>query len=71
MVQTLADLLGHPVEVDFVASSVNPAMNATQLPRDVEQTPTPLALQYEAERDPQLSPALDLFEAKILKIELK
>ena len=72
VVQTLKTLIGHPVNVDFVPGSNIPEVNKTQSPRDDgEQTPTPLALQREAQQDSQLSPVLDLFDAKILKIELK
>ncbi|MCZ6675690.1 MAG: DNA polymerase III subunit gamma/tau [Candidatus Poribacteria bacterium] len=66
----LTDLLGPPVQIQFVASSATANMNAKPSPRKTQET-TPMMLRYEAERDPQLTPALDLFEAKILKIEPK
>ena len=69
---TLKSLVGHPVDLDFVPGRSAPEANRTQSARaDADQTPTPLALQREARQDPQLSPVLDLFDAKILKIELK
>ena len=69
---TLKSLVGHPVDVDFVPGRIAPEAKKSQSAReDAEQTPTPLALQREAREDPQLAPVLDLFGAKILKIELK
>ena len=68
--KTLTSLLGHSVQIEFVPSSLTPDMNTMTPPQKTQET-TPMMLQYEAERDPQLSPALDLFEAKILKIEPK
>ena len=72
IVETLESLIGHGVDVGFV-----PGRNAAKTDRSPsgkdggEKTSTPLALQREAEQDPQLSPVLELFDAKILKIELK
>ena len=72
IVETLEALAGHGVDVGFV-----PGRNAAKTDRSPsgkdggEQASTPLALQREAEQDPQLSPVLELFDAKILKIELK
>ena len=68
--EILTSLLGHSVQIEFVPSSLTPDMNTMTPPQKTQET-TPMMLQYEAERDPQLSPALDLFEAKILKIEPK
>ena len=68
--QILTNLLEANIQVNFVSASTVPEMNTPQLVKDTQQT-TPMMLQYEAERDPQISPILNLFEAKILKIELK
>ena len=69
--EMLADLLGTPVQISFVASSANPHANATLPPSRRSQEITPMMLQHQAERDPEVAPALQLFEAKILKIEPK
>ena len=69
--EMLADLLGTPVQISFVASSANPHANATLPPSRRSQEITPMMLQHQAERDPEVAPALKLFEAKILKIEPK
>ena len=71
VVRTLSELLDQSVEVDFVPASIISEDSTNQLPRDREKTPTPLAIQNEAEQDPQVLPALNLFDAKILKIEMK
>ena len=68
--ELLADLLGTPVQISFVVSSANPHVNAT-LPTRRSQEITPMMLQHQAERDPEIAPALKLFDAKILKIEPK
>ncbi len=68
--QILTNLLEANIKVNFVSASTVPEVNAPQLARATQQT-TPMMLQYEAERDSQISPILNLFEAKILKIELK
>ena len=69
--EMLADLLRAPVQISFVASSANPHANATLPPSRRSQEITPMMLQHQAERDPEVAPALELFEAKILKIEPK
>ena len=69
--EMLTDLIGAPVQVSFVASSANPHANATLPPSRRSQEVTPMMLQHQAERDPEVAPALELFEAKILKIEPK
>ena len=69
--EMLADLFGAPVQMSFVASSANPHANATLPPSRRSQEITPMMLQHQAERDPEVAPALELFEAKILKIEPK
>ena len=69
--EMLAHLLGTPVQISFVASSANPHANATLPPSRRSQEITPMMLQHQAERDPEVAPALKLFEAKILKIEPK
>ena len=69
--EMLADLFGAPVQMSFVASSANPHANATLPPSRRSQEITPMMLQHQAERDPEVAPALKLFEAKILKIEPK
>ena len=66
----LSVLVEHPVQIDFVVSSAVPSVDAPTSPRRTQER-TPMMLQREAERDPQLTPALNLFEAKILKIEPK
>jgi DNA polymerase-3 subunit gamma/tau len=72
IVGTLESLIGHRVEVGFVPGRNTTETNRTQSTKDDgERTPTPLALQREAQQDPQLSPVLELFDAKILKIDLK
>lgn len=69
--EMLADLIGTPVQISFVASSANPHANATLPPSRRSQEITPMMLRHQAERDPEVAPALKLFEAKILKIEPK
>ena len=69
--EMLADLLGTSVQIIFVASSANPHANATLPPSRRSQEITPMMLRHQAERDPEVAPALKLFEAKILKIEPK
>ena len=69
--EMLADLLGTSVQISFVASSANPHANATLPPSRRSQEITPMMLRHQAERDPEVAPALKLFEAKILKIEPK
>lgn len=69
--EMLADLIGTPVQISFVASSANPHSNATLPPSRRSQEITPMMLRHQAERDPEVAPALQLFEAKILKIEPK
>ena len=72
IVGTLESLIGHGVDVNFVPGRKITETNRSQSTKDGGgQTPTPLALQREAEQDPQLSPVLELFDAKILKINLK
>ena len=66
----LSNQLGTSVQISFVASSANPHVNAT-LPTRRSQEITPMMLRHQAERDPEVAPALQLFEAKILKIEPK
>ena len=69
--EMLADLFGAPVQISFVVSSANPHVNAPLPPSRRSQEITPMMLQHQAERDPEVAPALKLFEAKILKIEPK
>ncbi len=71
LTEMLGELLGTPVQISFVASSANPHANATLPPSRRSQEITPMMLQHQAERDPEVAPALKLFEAKILKIEPK
>lgn len=70
LAEILTDLLGSSVQIQFVASSATPNVNTTPSHRRSQEA-TPMKLQYEAERDPQLAPTLNLFEAKILKVEPK
>ena len=69
--EMLANLFGAPVQMSFVASSANPHANAPLPPSRRSQEITPMMLQHQAERDPEVAPALKMFEAKILKIEPK
>lgn len=69
--EILTDLLRAPVQIGFVTSSANPHVNAPLPPSRRSQEITPMMLQHQAERDPEVAPALKLFEAKILKIEPK
>ena len=69
--EILEGLLRAPVQISFVASSANPHTNATLPPSRRSQEITPMMLRHQAERDPEVAPALKLFEAKILKIEPK
>ena len=69
--EILADLIGTPIQISFVASSANPHANATLPPSRRSQEITPMMLQHQAEQDPEVAPALKLFGAKILKIEPK
>ena len=72
IVRTIESLVGHGVDVSFVPGRNTGKADRSQSAREgEEQASTPLALQREAEQDPQLSPVLELFEAKILKIDLK
>lgn len=69
---TLESLVGHGVDLGFVPGRNTTERNKSQSGKaGGEQASTPLALQREAEQDPQLSPVLELFGAKILKIDLK
>ena len=69
--EMLADLFGAPVQMSFVVSSANPHANATVPPSRRSQEITPMMLQHQAQQDPEVAPALKMFEAKILKIEPK
>ena len=69
--EMLASLLGTPVQINFVVSSANPHANATLPPSRRSQEITPMMLQHQAQQDPEIEPALKLFDAKILKIEPK
>ena len=69
--EILEGLLRAPIQISFVASSANPHTNATLPPSRRSQEITPMMLRHQAERDPEVAPALKLFEAKILKIEPK
>lgn len=72
IVSTIESLVGHGVDVSFVPGRNTGKTERPQSAREgEEQASTPLALQREAEQDPQLSPVLELFDAKILKIDLK
>ncbi len=72
IVGTIESLVGHGVDVSFVPGRKTAKADRSQSAKDSEeQASTPLALQREAEQDPQLSPVLELFGAKILKIDLK
>ena len=72
IVRTIESLVGHGVDVSFVPGRNPGKTDKSQSAREgEEQASTPLALQREAEQDPQLSPVLELFDAKILKIDLK
>ena len=72
IVRTIESLVGHGVDVSFVPGRNTGKTDKSQSAREgEEQASTPLALQREAEQDPQLSPVLELFDAKILKIDLK
>ena len=72
IVGTIESLVGHGVDVSFVPGRKTSKTDRSQSAKDSEeQASTPLALQREAEQDPQLSPVLELFDAKILKIDLK
>lgn len=72
IVGTIESLVGHGVDVSFVPGRNTGKADRSQSTREgEEQASTPLALQREAEQDPQLSPVLELFDAKILKIDLK
>ncbi|MDE0297596.1 MAG: DNA polymerase III subunit gamma/tau [Candidatus Poribacteria bacterium] len=72
IVKMLGSLIGHSVDVRFVPGRKTSETNKSKSAKDGgEGTSTRLALQREAERDPQLSPVLELFDAKILTIDLK
>ena len=66
VVQLLRNLIGHPVQIEFVASSTSTDMDPMTTSK-----PSSMMIQSEVERDAQLAPTLNLFEAKILKIEPK
>ena len=70
VVKHLRDLIGHPVQIEFVATSASSDMNPMMTSNTTHKTAS-MMFQSEVERDPQLAPTLDLFEAKILKIEPK
>ncbi len=70
VVQFLRNLIGHPVQIEFVASSTSADMNPMTTSKTAQKTAS-MMFQSEVERDAQLAPALNLFEAKILKIEPK
>ncbi len=72
IVKTLESLVGHGVDVRFVPGRNTSKTDRSKSTKDgEEQTSTPLALQRQAEQDPKLSSVLELFDAKILKINLK
>ena len=68
--QILGNLIGHPVQIEFVASNTPPSMNPMTTPKTTHKTAS-MMFQSEVERDAQIAPTLNLFEAKILKIEPK
>lgn len=70
VVQLLRNLIGYPVQIEFVASSTSADMNPMTTSKTTQKTAS-MMFQSEVERDAQLAPTLNLFEAKILKIEPK
>ena len=70
VVKHLRGLIGHPVQIEFVATGGPSDTDSMETSKTV-QKPTGIMFHAEVERDAQLAPTLDLFEAKILKIEPK
>lgn len=70
VVKHLRGLIGHPVQIEFVATGGPSDTNSMETSKTA-QKPTGIMFHAEVERDAQLAPTLDLFEAKILKIEPK
>ena len=66
----LRDLIGNPVQIEFAVSSASSDMNSTETSKTTHKT-SPIMFQAEVEQDAQLAPTLNLFEARILKIEPK
>ena len=70
--EILSGLVGNSVQVEFVAASATSSDEAIPTsPRRRNQEVTPMMQQRQARQDVLLSPTLDLFEAEIIKIELK
>ena len=70
VVKLLRGFIGHPVQVEFVASGAPSDMNSAATSKSTHK-PNAIMFQAEVERDSQLAPTLNLFDAKILKIEPK
>lgn len=70
VVKLLRGFIGHPVQIEFVASGAPSDMNSMETSKTTHK-PNAIMFQAEVERDAQLAPTLDLFDAKILKIEPK
>ena len=69
----VADILkqevGKPVKIEFVASDmVSESVVSEDEPKETEQK-TPMIRRFEAQEDPQLKTALDLFEAKVMETQ--
>ena len=70
VVKLLRSFIGHPVQIQFVASGESSDMNSMETAKSTHK-PGGLMFQAEVEQDAQLAPTLNLFDAKILKIEPK
>ncbi len=70
VVKHLRGLIGHPVQIEFVATGGPSDTNSMETSKTT-QKPTGIMFHAEVERDSQLAPTLNLFDARILKIEPK
>lgn len=70
VVKLLRGLIGNPVQIEFVATGAPSDTNSMETSKTAKK-PTGIMFHAEVERDAQLTPTLDLFEATILKIEPK
>ena len=72
-IRIIADVLkqevGKPVKIELVASdTVSESVVSEDGPEEIERK-TPLLRKIEAQEDPQLKTALDLFDAKVVETQ--
>lgn len=69
IVDVLTQVVGQPVEVEWAKLDTAPRTAASTDPAEKKVQKTPLVRKLEAEKDPQLKTALQLFDAKILETQ--